>query len=38
MQWKGTKNIQHPTLQQIFDAEKETYEVIERKWMSERNE
>ncbi len=35
---EGHKNIQHPTLQQIFDAEKETYEVIERKWMSERNE
>lgn len=32
------KNIQHPTLQQIFDAEQQTYEVIEKKWMSERNE
>ncbi len=35
---EGHKNIQHPTLQQIFDAEKETYEVIERNWVSERNE
>lgn len=31
------KNIQHPSLQQIFDAERETYDIIE-KWMCERNE